>query len=337
MVMKTQSERNAIARAYTYFHYLPLILFCAAICITLPCLAGTQSSTAAAPSTYVLGPDDQIGIRILQVPEISDKPIRIEATGNIELPFIGSVHAAGMTVPQLKAFITEALRTYIREPEVMISIEDYRSQPVSVIGAVNTPGVHQLRGHKNLIEVLSLAGGLRLDAGNRITITRKLEWGPIELPTAKTDSTGHFSIVDIDLGTLMQGRSPENNILIRPDDVISVPKARMVYVVGEVEKSGGFVVTERDTVSVLQALALAGGLKVTAAPQNSRVLRASATGGDRTEQQVDLRKLLTGKTADVSLRADDILFIPGSMSKRASIRAIEAAIQMGTGLVVWRR
>ena len=109
----------------------------------------------------------------------------------------------------------------------------------------------------------------------------------------------------------------------------------MVYVVGEVNKAGGYVLNERESVSVLQALSLAGGLSHTAAPGNSRILRG--TLGKRTEVPVDLKRILSGKSVDVPLQGDDLLFVPNSTSKNIAMRAIETSLTIATGVIVWRR
>lgn len=288
-------------------------------------------------STYVLGPEDQITIRALDAEEISDRPLRIDMSGYIRLPMVGRLRASGLTIEQLEAQLVARLKTFIREPEVSVSITEFRSQPVSVIGAVKNPGVHQLQGRKSLIEILSLAGGLNTDAGHTIKITRRLEWGRIPLRSGADDPTGQFSVAQVSVKAIMEAKNPEENIIVRPYDVISVPRAEMVYVTGQVVRSGGFVLNERETLSVLQALSLAGGLGSTASPQNSRILRPALGAAGRAEIAVDLKKILAGKAQDLPLQAEDILFVPGSAPKKAAIRAIEAAIQIGTGVVIWRR
>lgn len=229
------------------------------------------------------------------------------------------------------------MKVYIVEPEVSIFIVEFRSQPVSVIGSVRNPGVHQLQGRKTLVEVLSDAGGLAPDAGHSIKITRRIEWGPIPLPGAAPDSSGQFSVAEASLRGIMEAKSPEQNILVRPHDVISVPRAEMVYVIGQVQRSGGFILNERESLSVLKALSLAGGLDRTASPKNARILRASSGASNRLEIPVDLKTILSGQTRDVPMQPEDILFIPSSLPKKAVIRAAEAAVQIGTGLVIWRR
>src|SRR5260370_15449747 len=129
---------------------------------------------------------------------------------------------------------------------------------------------------------------------------------------------------------------PEENILIQPNDVISVPRAELIYVVGEVKKAGGFPLDGHESLSVLRAISLSEGLLPTASPAGVRIHRGGQGVGERQEIAVDLKRILSGKAPDVSLQPDDILFVPSSASKKAGIRAIEAAIQLGTGVVIWR-
>lgn len=158
--------------------------------------------------TYVLGPGDQVVIRSLLVEEISDKPVRVDMDGNINLPMIGDVKVGGLSVHAAEAILRERLSKYVRSPEIAISITEYRSQPVSVIGSVRTPGVHQLLGRKSLIEILSLAGGLADDAGYSIKITRLAEWGSIPVDTAKWDESGKYSIAEVKLRSIIQATDP---------------------------------------------------------------------------------------------------------------------------------
>src|SRR6266567_4750841 len=147
----------------------------------------------SARAQYVLGPDDTISVHVTDAEEISEKPMRIGSNGYITLPMVGRVQASGRTAEDLEKELTVRLKTYIRNPEVAVSIVEQRSQPVSVIGAVSAPGVQQLQGRKTLVEVLSLAGGPRPDAGYNVKITRQKEWGPIPLSNAAPDPTGQFS------------------------------------------------------------------------------------------------------------------------------------------------
>ena len=284
-------------------------------------------------STYILGPDEQITIRAPEADEF-EKPFRIGAGGELNLPLVGRVRAAGLTVEQLEAELTSRLKEYIQDPQVFVGIAQFRSQPVSVIGAVNAPGVQQIQGPKALIELLSLAGGIRQDAGNRIKITRRLERGRIPLPNAKDDPTGQFSIAEVNVKEILEAKNPQENILVQPDDIISVPRAEMVYVIGDVTRAGGFVLNEQENISVLQALSLAGGPTKTASTRKAKLLRTVQGGSSRTEIPVDLRKVLAGKANDIALQPADILFVPNSTGKAATLRSLEAALSMGSSMAI---
>jgi polysaccharide export outer membrane protein len=287
-------------------------------------------------STYLLGPDDSLDISGPELTEVANKPVRIDSDGDIQVPPAGRVHVAGLTVQQTEKELNKALSKYIRQPQVAVAITELRSQPVSILGAVNAPGVHQVQGHKTLLEMLSLAGGIRSDAGYSIRITRQLDWGCIPLPGAAPDPSGRFSVAEVNLKKIMEAKNPEENIQIFPRDVISVPKAEMVYVIGDVKRSGGFVLGEHQSISVLQALSLAEGLNGTADSRHARILRLKRDADQREEMPVDVKDVLNGKKPDVPLLGDDILFIPGSTGKKAALRTLEAAIQTGTGLAIWR-
>jgi polysaccharide export outer membrane protein len=289
------------------------------------------------PGDYILGPDDQIVLWTPEADELDKKLLRIEGNGSITIPLIGTMQAGGRTPPELAADIAKKLEKYYRNPQVVVSVSEYRSQPVSVLGSVNTPGVHQVQGRKTLLEMLSLAGGTRPDAGPTVIVTRHAEWGPIPVEGAKTDPSGQFSTAEIDLKGVTSSDRPQDNIAIKPNDTITVPKARLVYVLGEVERAGGFVLTERDGLSVIQALSMAGGMKPTAAPGSARILRRDESG-PKEGMPVNLKEILAGKGSgkDFILEPDDILFVPDSKTKRVITRAAEMALQTVSGVVIWR-
>ena len=288
-------------------------------------------------STYLLGPDDQLEISGPDLTDSAgDKRARIDSDGDVQAPLVGRIRVAGLTVQQAEEVLDKALSKYIREPQVVLNVAEVRSQPVSILGAINTPGVHQVQGHKTLLEMLASAGGIRPDAGYSVRITRQLEWGCIPLPSATLDPSHQFSVAEVNLREIMEAKDPAENIQIFPHDVISVPKAEMVYVVGEVKRSGGFVLGERQSISVLQAISLAEGLNGTADAKHSKILRLNRDSDQREELPVNVKDLLKGKKQGVSLQGDDILFIPGSTGKKTALRAVEAAVQTGTGLAIWR-
>jgi polysaccharide biosynthesis/export protein len=296
----------------------------------------TTNPKSATVAPYILGPEDQITIRALHVEEIGEAPLRIGTDGYISLPLAGRVRAAGFSVNQLEQEITRRLRAYVLDPEVTIAITEFHSEPVSVLGAVKNPGIYQVQGHKTLSEMLSLAGGLDQAAGSEVKITRELDEGLLPLPNASTDPSGKFSVADVSLNDILKADDPRANIEIAPHDVITVPRAEMVYVIGNVQKAGGFVLNDRKDMSVLQALAMAGGPAPAAAANRASLLREKPGETERTEIPLNVSRILQAKAPDVAMLPGDILFIPNSTGKKAGLRAIEAAIQLGTGVVIWR-
>lgn len=290
----------------------------------------------AAADAMPLGAGDQIEVTVLRLPEMQALAASLDDTGAIDLPLVGRIDAGGKTPEQVQGAITEALSFFMREPSVRLRVVATSSRPVSVLGAVKQPGVHQLKGDMRLMEVLSLAGGLREDAGYSIKIARMLEQGELPLPNSKIDDSGRFSLAEIDLTSLIGNENPAHNILIRPQDVITAPRARLVYVIGDVNKSGGFVLAERQSMSVLQALALAEGLKGTASPRKARIIRPIDGSSEKDEIAIDVKRILSGRQEDMALYPEDVLFIPNNTAKSAGKVALSALMDVGTGLIIFR-
>jgi len=295
--------------------------------------AQQANCTSQVRSTYLLGPEDELQISGPELEELTNKTARVDGEGDIQVPLVGRVHVAGLTVQQAELELNKRLSTYIKHPQAAIDVKDLRSQPASVMGAVNSPGVHQVEGHKTLLEMISLAGGIRADAGYSIRITRNIEWGCIPLPGATTDPSGRFSIAQVNLRDIEDAKTPEENIQIFPHDVISVPKAELIYVTGAVKKSGGFVLGEHQSMSVLQAVSLAEGLGTAPDTKHTKIVRMN--GDQRTEIPVDLKSILQGKAKDVPMQGQDILFVPDNTGRKVALRIVEAAIQTGTGLAIY--
>jgi polysaccharide export outer membrane protein len=258
-------------------------------------------------STYLLGPEDELQISGPELDELSNKTVRVDGEGDLQVPLVGRVHVAGLTVQQAEQELNKRLTTYIKHPQAAVDVKELRSQPASILGAVNSPGVHQVEGHKTLLEMISLAGGVRPD-----------------------------TVAQVNLQDIMEAKTPQENIQIFPHDVISVPKAELVYVTGDVKKSGGYILGERQTMSVLQAVSLAEGLGPAPDPRHAKILRLNPGQDQRTEIPVDLKKILQGKGGDVPLQGNDILFVPDSTGKKVALRVMEAAISTGTGLAIYR-
>lgn len=287
--------------------------------ISAPHTAAQQPAAAAPQSVsgYLLGPDDEIAIRSMDAPEISDKPVLIGTNGNITLPMVGKVKAGGLTVEQLEAELNARFKEFIQNPQISVTVTEIRSQPVSVFGAVTKPGVIQLRGPQTLYQVLSLAGGPSDNAGSILTITRRRQSGEIPIPGATVDSTGQFSTAELNVQEIIGGKNPAANIEIKPYDIVSVSEGstNMVYVVGDVQHPGAFTLGGQRNTSVLKAVSLAGGLGRTATPQKARIIREVPGNPKPSEITVNIQQILSGRVADVELRSDDVLVVPTSSRK----------------------
>jgi polysaccharide export outer membrane protein len=287
-------------------------------------------------AAYLLGPDDQIVIRALDVEEIKEAALRIDFQGYISLPLLGRIKAAGLTSQQLEAELKKRLSKYLIEPDVTIMVMEYRSQPITILGSVEKPGQYQLQGRKTLYEVLSMAGGLRSDASDTITIQRKTEYGRIPLPQARGDVAGAQTIAEVNAKQLLAAKNPQENIVILPYDVISVPKGEIVYVLGEVNKPGGFVLDQGGPISLLEALTMANGPQKLANLKQARILRVVAGTPQRRELPVDLDALMKGKGEDLRLQPEDILYVPHNATRGAIVKAAEIAAGVGTAMVIYR-
>jgi polysaccharide export outer membrane protein len=293
-------------------------------------------SRSPASDEYRLGPGDHLAVEVPFADEINNnKTIAVGTAGEINLAFAGRIHAAGLTTTELEQEIGVKLRPYFESPQVTVNVVDYGSRLVAVWGAVRNPGVHKLQGKTSLIQVLSASGGLTQDAGSKLNIVRQTLSGPLPLPDAVPDSSGTSATAQVDLAALLAGNAAQN-ILVSADDIISVPQAKLIFVMGEVHKPGGFPLQDTESPSVLRALALAEGPTRTAHTEEARILRVSE-GGPRKEIVVNLTKVLDRKETDIPMQAEDILYIPNNKAKSAALRGIEAAIQIGTGVVVWGR
>ena len=270
---------------------------------------------------YVLGPNDQILVRAPQAEEINERPFRIDAEGFINLPLVGRVRAGGLTVQELEAELVKRLREYIREPQVIVTMVQFRSEPVFFVGAFAHPGIYPLQGRRTLVEMLSSIGGLQPNASRRIKVTRRAEYGAIPLANAIEDPAKKVSTVDIGIGSLRENVNPAEDISLEPFDVISVERAELVYVSGEVGKIGGFELGERESISVIQALTLAGGFTRDANRSNVRVLRPIGDSSRRAEIDLDMKQIFDGKANDFPLLPNDVLYVPRS-NKRQILTSI---------------
>ena len=283
-----------------------------------------------------LGPGDELRIAVADVDDIPDRPIRIDAAGQIDLPLIGTLQAAGLTPEQLREALQSRFAKYVATPQVTVNVTTYESRPVSVLGAVGRPGVYQINSSKRLTDVLSLAGGPSPEAGSTVVVTRQNTRGELSATGLTAEQSATANTLRVPLDELTSATRPDHNILIEPEDVITVPKADIIYVLGNVHKAGGFSLATHPSLTVIQAVTLAEGFSSNAAASHAKILRRVEANAPAREIKVDASRILEGKAPDQPLLANDILFIPNSALKAASKRAIEAAIGVTTAAVIYR-
>jgi len=271
--------------------------------------AAQTSPIAQLRSNYVLQSGDQILIRAADVDEINEHPFLINEDGFIDLPLVGRTKAGGVSVENLEAVLVEALKKFVKVPQVHITVVQFSNEPVFFVGAFQRPGIYTLTGQRTLVEMVASVGGLAAGASTRIKVTRRKEYGAIPLPNAITLPEGGTS-VDINMSTLQNNVNPAEDILLEPFDVISVDIAEMIYVVGTaIAKAGAFPLGQRDSMSVLQVLTLAGGFMPTMRLKDAMILRPISNTSRRAVIPVDLNLILQGKSNDKPLLPNDILIV----------------------------
>jgi polysaccharide export outer membrane protein len=300
-------------------------------------IAQLAMASSVKQGDYVIGSGDLLSVEVFDVPELS-RDVRVNETGFISLPLIPvKVHVGGLTTFQLQDKIAELLQTngLVSTPQVSVSLKEQHSQPITVIGSVKNPMVIQAARQTTLLQVLSQAGGVGDDAGSVVVITR-----PPSAPeeSGQTDAakvSGEPQTFLISLSDLLETGNSSFNIPVLGGDVVSVPRAGIIYVVGAVQRPGGFVMqSDRDRMTTLKILSLAGGTTGSAKQKQAVILRKNPETGKRDEVPVDLKKVMDLKTEDVMLQPSDILFVPDSSGKKALHRAGDVAIGLTTGLVL---
>jgi polysaccharide export outer membrane protein len=268
-------------------------------------------------ANYVLGPQDQILIRAPQADEINEKPFRIDAEGYINLPLVGRVRAEGLSQQELEAELVRRLKEYFQNPQVIVTVTAFRSEPVFFVGQFAKPGIYGLQGKRTLVEMLVNVGGLAPNASRHIKLTRRDEYGTIPLPNAIHDPEKKISTVEISMGSLRENVNPAEDIVLQPFDVISVERAEQIYINGEVAKTSAIELGERDSISLLQALTQAGGLTRDAKRTQVRILRPILNTTRRAEIDVNVNDIYAGKANDFPLLPNDVLYVPRSFKRVA--------------------
>jgi polysaccharide export outer membrane protein len=273
----------------------------------------TPSATVRDQSAIAIGPGDLLDLSVFDVPELVLK-VRVDVNGCVSLAFLGDLKLAGMTVGNAQRLIARELvaRQLVKDPQVSIFIEEFATQGITVYGEVNAPGIYPLMGPHHLYDVISAAGGLTLKSGRTVTVLHAGQRDHVEVVT---------------LANLNATENPPEHadVPIYPGDTIIVSKAGMVYVLGEVNKPGAFLMEDNTSISVLKATALAGGTTKLASLKGSLILRKSLAG--TTQTRISLDKIYHGKAQDLQLHAEDIVFIPLSNIRNYGAMGLQGAIQ----------
>jgi len=258
-----------------------------------------KTTPPANSSALVIGPGDEVEITVYGTPDLSEHT-RVSADGNISMPLIDYVRIAGLSSSEAEAAIEAKLRqnNILNDPQVSVYVKEYNSSGISVAGEVAKPGFYSALGPHRLFDVLQAAGGPTDRAANKVVISHRDQKDTTTLSISK-DPT----------------EMAASNVALQPGDTVVVPKAGIVYVLGEVTRPGGYVLNSTGGITVLQVVAVAGGPTHVASAGKTRLLRRTENGFR--EERIDLKKLLRGKLRDVSVRDEDILFVPSSTIKEA--------------------
>lgn len=299
--------------------------------------AATELLNSRIGPNYLIGPEDVITINVFDVPELSKFDAQVANDGSISVPLLGSVKAAGLTQKGLRDELEKEWgQKYLNHPQVSLYIKDFKSRPVSVVGSVAKPGMIYLTGRRTLVEVLAMAGGLAsvgAAAGREVYVERP--GGFQDLPTVDGLKQTAPDKVSIELKKLLYSQDTKLNIEIEPFDVVTVSRAGIVYLAGAFTRPGGYVLDNKDTITALEAVAMAQGLGANARTAQARIIRRSSSG-ITTESKIDLKKILEAKAPDVVLADNDILFVPNSNAKAISKSTLASVIGIVSGMVIYR-
>lgn len=282
-----------------------------------------QPTPVAAPADlYRIGPGDVLEVRVLNRPQLSRTAVRVDNRGMIRMPMIESdIRAGCSTESDLAEAVAALYLKYQRHPHVDVFVKDYSSRPVAVMGAVDKPGQFQLQRRVRLLELVSLAGGPTERAGQRILVAHSSEMSPCD--TGLVANASGFESYDLN-NTLKA--EVESNPYVRSGDIITLPEAQQVFVVGNVFRPTTIPLKEKITVS--QAVAMAGGTMPDAKKGSIRILRQLPGSPTKTEIVIDLNAISKRKAEDVELKANDIVEVPTSSGKRI-LRSLLSAVVPG--------
>jgi polysaccharide biosynthesis/export protein len=279
-------------------------------------------STQNADHRYRIGPGDLLDIRVFNRPQLSRESVRVDGHGKIRMPLIeNEIQAACKTEYELAKEIAILYLKYQRNPQVDIFVKEYNSQPVAVIGAVNQPGRFQLQRQVRLLDLLTFAGGPAERAGRTVQVVHSSTHSICSTSTTNNEDKT-IELVSYQLNATLRG-DENSNPYVLPGDVITLPEAEQIYVVGNVLRPTAIPLKEPITAS--RAIAMAGGLMPDTKTDKIRIIRQEAGGANKQELYIDLRSIERRRSEDVVLQANDIIDVPTSGGKRL-LRSLAGAI-----------
>ncbi len=249
---------------------------------------------------YVIGPRDLLEIKVFELPEF-DHTVRVSEDGSITLPLLGNVQVGGLTKDKAEEKLSGLLEKYVKKAQVSIFIKEYQSSRVAIIGAVEKPGMYELVGRQTLLQMISQAGGFKDTAANEIYVLRE-------------GQDGTTASISIDLEELLINGNQNLNIPVQPNDVINVPVDKLIniYVFGEVKQPGALQVKMSKKITLLQAIAQAGGLSENATKRGVTIKRRDKSGKE-INITVNLNDIIKGKKKDIPLQEGDVVIVKQSI------------------------
>ena len=275
-----------------------------------------DANTANLPSQKI-GRNDLVAISVYNSPEFT-RTIRVDGEGQIRLPLLDQpIRAEGLLPRELEKEVARALKAekLLVDPLVTVTVAEYKSRPISVMGAVRKPVTFQAAGPLTLLEALARAEGLTADAGSEVFIS-------------KADQPDGL-VRRIAIRTLLDGSDPSANVRLSGGEDIRVMQAGKVFVVGNVRKPGAYRIGEESSTTVLKAVAMAEGL-IPYSAKRAVIYRREAVGSVN-ELQVELSKIMDQKQADIAILPNDVLYIPDAKGRRAGWAAVERLLLFGSG------
>ena len=292
--------------------------------------AGSLNPDATLPA-QAIGPNDLLWISVEDCPELT-RNFRVSSTGMLALPLLHEkIQVAGKYPAEIENAITEALvkDDILVRPVVTVSVAEYRSVPVSVLGAVKRPITFQAVGNITLLDALTKAEGLTPDAGPEILVSK---------PHRAEDGESTGLVQRIPVKGLIDEANPLLNVRLFGGEEIRVPPAGRVYVVGNVKKSGSFPIQDGNDTTVLKVIALSEGL-MPYSNKEAYIYRREGGKENRDEIAVDLNRILERKAPDVRLQANDILYIPDNKGRKLAAQTLDRIAGFGTstasGVLIW--